>query len=123
MELGAFSISLAVRDLAASREFYGKLGFEPIGGDGASWQMLRNGTTLLGLFQGLFERNVLTFNPGWDPAQQGQAASMDVRDIRRALAARGLEVQHDTTGRSPEGPGAFLLVDPDGNPVLIDQHV
>ena len=122
MELGAFSVSLAVKDLAASRAFYEKLGFKPVMGDGARWQILRSGTTTIGLFQGMFERNTLTFNPGWDAANQPLAQFTDVREVQRQLRAQGLEpvlAADETTS----GPATVMVIDPDGNPVLIDQHV
>jgi catechol 2,3-dioxygenase-like lactoylglutathione lyase family enzyme len=122
MELGAFSISLAVKDLAASRAFYAKLGFEPAGGDGEHWQILRNGATVIGLFQGMFEDNILTFNPGWTQHCETLASFEDVRDLQRAVEARGL-VPTPRADESGDGPASFVLTDPDGNPVLIDQHV
>ena len=123
MQLGAFSISLAVQDLAASHAFYAKLGFEEIGGDAAqNWLILQSGDTVLGLFQGMFEKNVLTFNPGWNQRQETLAEFDDVRALQAELEARGLEL----VKRAEEdgaGPDSITLVDPDGNPVLIDQHV
>ncbi len=123
MDLGAFSISLTVKDLATSRAFYEKLGFEVIGGDpDRHWQILRNGTAIIGLFQGMFEKNILTFNPGWDQAAQPLNTFTDVRELQRALESKGVEiVQGVETGE--QGPGSFILVDPDGNPILVDQHV
>lgn len=123
MDLGAFSVSLAVKDIAASRQFYEKLGFEVVGGDPSQgWQILRNGTTTIGLFQGMFERNILTFNPGWDSDAQPVDSFTDVRDIQRQLKAAGVpfeqEAPEDTTG-----PASFILVDPDGNQIYVDQHV
>lgn len=123
MELGAFSISLAVDDLEVSRAFYEKLGFEKTGGDGEHYYMLRNAEgTLIGLFEGLFEKNILTFNPGFTQAMEQPEDFLDVRDIRDRLVAAGLEMardlEHDGTG-----PDSIVLEDPDGNPVLIDQHV
>ena len=123
MELGAFSLSLTVKDLAASREFYGKLGFEPRGGDGQQWQILSNGATLIGLFQGMFDKNMLTFTPGWDAMQNTPEGFIDVRELARTFKAEGLELSGDTTEQTPSGPASFMLMDPDGNPVLIDQHV
>lgn len=122
MELGAFSVSLAVKDLAASRAFYEKLGFEQVMGDAAqNWLILRNGTTTIGLFQGMFEKNILTFNPGWDPQAEALESFTDVRDLERMLRERGIEpVQSAAAG---DGPAHVVLEDPDGNPVLIDQHV
>lgn len=122
LELGAFSISLAVKDLEASRAFYGKLGFDEIGGDASqNWLILRNGTTVIGLFQGMFEGNILTFNPGWDQMAQNLDAFTDVREVQARLEEAGLELtmraDPDTTG-----PASVTLVDPDGNAVLIDQH-
>ncbi len=122
MELGAFSISLAVKDLAASRAFYEKLGFEQVMGDAAqNWLILRNGTTTIGLFQGMFEKNILTFNPGWNQQAEALESFTDVRDLERMLRERGIEpVQSAAAG---DGPSHVVLEDPDGNPVLIDQHV
>ncbi len=122
MNLGAFSVSLAVHDLETSRRFYEGLGFENAGGNpDEGWLMLRNGEHVLGLFQGMFERNLLTFNPGWDQQGRETEAFTDVRDIQRALRARGIEpvVTADQDGT---GPAAIMVVDPDGNQVLIDQH-
>lgn len=122
MNLGAFSISLAVADLEASRDFYGKLGFEPVGGDAAQhWLILRNGDHVIGLFQGMFERNLLTFNPGWTQQCDTLAEYTDVRELQRRLKAAGIEPVSEVDERG-SGPGSFVVVDPDGNPVLIDQH-
>jgi catechol 2,3-dioxygenase-like lactoylglutathione lyase family enzyme len=120
MRLGAFSVSLAVQDLAASRELYAKLGFEPAGGDGEHWQILRSGDTVLGLFQGMFEQNILTFNPRWDQQAQ-ESEGEDVRAIAARLREEGLDLVQETN-LDGEGPASFVLVDPDGNPVLFDQH-
>lgn len=123
MELGAFSVSLAVKDLKASREFYQKLGFEPVGGDPAhNWQILRNGTTTIGLFQGMFEQNILTFNPGWDAQAQPLGKFEDVRSIQKRLKGAGLKL-HSEVDESTTGKGSFTLIDPDGNAILVDQHV
>ena len=123
MELGAFSVSLAVKDLAASREFYQRLGFEPVGGDPKhNWQILRNGTTTIGLFQGMFEENILTFNPGWDAQAQPLVQFTDVREIQATLDQRSVECTKRADD-SNDGPTSLVIVDPDGNPVLIDQHV
>ena len=122
MELGAFSISLSVQDIAASRDFYAKLGFEPSGGDiEQKWLILRNGDHVIGLFQGMFERNMLTFNPGWDQHCGELPRFTDVREIQQELKRHGLPLatEADTTTR---GPASLMVVDPDGNPVLIDQH-
>jgi catechol 2,3-dioxygenase-like lactoylglutathione lyase family enzyme len=123
MDPGAFSISLAVRDLAASRAFYEKLGFRSLGGDVSKhYVILKNGAAVVGLFQGMFEGNILTFNPGWDSSAQPLPEFTDVREIRRRAAEQGLEVLHDTTGKTPSGPASFVLKDPDGNVLLFDQH-
>ena len=122
MELGAFSISLAVKDLDASRAFYETLGFENAGGDGEHWQILRNGTHVIGLFQGMFERNILTFNPGWDQNAQPLTSFRDVRDLQRELKRRGMKFAQEAD-ENGTGPASFVVVDPDGNPVLVDQHV
>ena len=123
MELGAFSVSLNVRDIEASRAFYEKLGFATVMGDaGQGWLIVRNGRTTIGLFQGLLDRNTLTFNPGWDPEASEIASFTDVRDIQRALRAAGLELDGEVD-ESGDGPGSIMLHDPDGNPIFIDQHV
>ena len=123
MELGAFSISLAVEDLEASRVFYEKFGFEVVGGDPSqNWQILRNGGHTIGLFQGMFERNILTFNPGWDEQARPIETFTDVRDLQRRLKAQGVPLVSEADEHST-GPASFVAVDPDGNPVLIDQHV
>ena len=120
MQLGAFSISLAVKDLDASRSFYEKLGFSVTGGDGEKYLIMINGTTIIGLFQGLFDRNILTFNPGLAQDTSRVEDFTDVRDIRASLVADGLEMSTDT---DPDGtgPASIVLVDPDGNPILVDQ--
>jgi catechol 2,3-dioxygenase-like lactoylglutathione lyase family enzyme len=123
MELGNFSISLAVRDLAASRAFYEKFGFKIFLGDASqNWLIMKNGDHVIGLFQGMFERNILTFNPGWDRNAQKLAAFTDVRELQRQLKARGVLFQQEAD-ESTTGPASFIAVDPDGNPVLVDQHV
>jgi catechol 2,3-dioxygenase-like lactoylglutathione lyase family enzyme len=123
MELGAFSVSLAVKDLQASKTFYGQLGFEPVAGDEAqNYLILRNGTTTIGLFQGMFEQNILTFNPGWDANAQPLDSFTDVREIQRELKSNGVNLDTEAD-ESTTGPASIVLVDPDGNPILIDQHV
>ena len=122
MQLGAFSISLAVKDIAASRAFDEKLGFEVFAGhQEQNWLILKHGEHLVGLFQGMFERNMLTFNPGWDQSAQPLESFSDVRELQRTLKSRGLvfEAEADETS---QGPAHFVLTDPDGNPVLVDQH-
>ena len=123
MRLGAFSISLSVKDIEASRQFYGKLGFEVIGGDQAQgWLILRNADEVtLGLFQGMFEGNLLTFNPGWDSDAQPLDAFDDVRAIQRHLKANGIALTSQAD-ESTHGPASITLTDPDGNAILIDQH-
>lgn len=120
--LGAFSISLAVKDLAASRAFYEKLGFDAFGGDGEHWLILKNGAATIGLFQGMFEKNIVTFNPGWNDDAEPLADFTDVRDVQKQLKAAGLSLVREADPQS-SGPASITLVDPDGNPVLIDQHV
>jgi catechol 2,3-dioxygenase-like lactoylglutathione lyase family enzyme len=123
MRLGNFSVSLAVKDLAASRAFYENLGFRAIGGNPAhNWLILQNETSTIGLFQGMFEKNVLTFNPGWDRACNTLGDFDDVRDIQRDLKARGMTLATQAD-ESTTGPASLMVIDPDGNPVLIDQHV
>lgn len=123
MELGAFSISLTVKDIQASKEFYEKLGFEFFGGDASqNWLILKNGDTVVGLFQGMFDKNMLTFNPGWDSNAQELDAFTDVREIQRQLKGKGVEFI-DEADESTTGPASFIVLDPDGNPILLDQHV
>jgi lactoylglutathione lyase len=122
MQLGAFSISLAVKDLSVSRAFYETLGFSVMGGDPAQgWLILHNGDTVIGLFQGMFDRNILTFNPGWDQGAQPLATFTDVRELQRQLKAAGLTLDQEAD-ETTSGPASFIVTDPDGNPVLFDQH-
>ena len=123
MELGAFSISLAVKDIEASRDFYEKFGFAIVGGDQSqNWLILRNGTCTVGLFQGMFKGNILTFNPGWDAEAQPLDDYTDVRELQRRLKANGVRLvaEADEDG---SGPSSFTALDPDGNAILVDQHV
>jgi predicted lactoylglutathione lyase len=123
MRLGNFCLSLAVKDIAASRAFYEKLGFKMVSGDQSkNWVVLQNETTKIGLFQGMFERNILTFNPGWDANKATLADFDDVRELQKTLKARGL-APDPVADESTTGPAYFMLTDPDGNPILIDQHV
>ena len=123
MELGAFSISLAVSDIRASKAFYEKLGFEVFGGDiSQNWLILKNGDHVIGLFQGMFEKNTLTFNPGWDSNARKLDAFTDIRDLQRHLKEQGMEFLSEAD-ESTTGPASFVVVDPDGNPILVDQHV
>ncbi len=123
MELGAFSVSLAVKDLEASRKFYEKFGFQAVAGNPAqNWLILKNGACVIGIFQGLFDRNILTFNPGWDGNAQQLAAFTDVRELQRRLKAQGVQLVNEAD-ESTTGPASFIAVDPDGNPILVDQHV
>ena len=123
MNLGAFSISLAVKDIAASRAFYEKLGFKQVGGDQTqNWLILRNGETTIGLFQGMFERNMLTFNPGWNGQAEPLQEFEDIRKIQKRLKANGLTLTSEAD-ESTTGPASLTLIDPDGNPILLDQHV
>ena len=123
MKLGAFSVSLAVKDMAASREFYSKLGFEMVAGDGENWTIVANESTVVGLFFGMFESNILTFNPGWEGLGEAVSEFTDVRELSKEMRALGLEPIGDTTGDTPSGPASFSIIDPDGNAVLFDQHV
>ncbi len=123
MELGAFSISLAVRDIAASRDFYEKFGFRATGGDASKgWLILKNGPHIIGLFQGMFEKNTLTFNPGWDNNAKQLATFTDVRELQRQLKAQGVTLVAEAD-ESTTGPAFLMAIDPDGNPILVDQHV
>ena len=123
MKLGNFSISLSVKDLQASKTFYAALGFEPIGGDDKQgWRILRNGDTVIGLFQGMFEKNMLTFNPGGKGDGETLDDFTDVRDLQRQLKSQGIELASEAD-ETTSGPASFTIIDPDGNPILIDQHV
>ncbi|HEY7575927.1 MAG TPA: VOC family protein [Thermoanaerobaculia bacterium] len=123
MELGAFSISLTVKDLEASRKFYEKFGFQKFAGDPAqNWLILKNGEHVIGLFHGMFERNILTFNPGWDQSARKLRKFTDVRELQRRLKADGVPLATEAD-ESSKGPASFMAVDPDGNPILVDQHV
>lgn len=123
MRLGNFLVSLAVKDLAASRAFYEKLGFRQVGGNPEkNWLVLQNGTSKIGLFQGMFDKNILTFNPGWNYKGDPITDFDDVRDLQKSIKARGL-APVTAADESSTGPASFMVVDPDGNPVLVDQHV
>ena len=123
MELGNFSVSLVVKDIAASRAFYDALGFTQMGGNQEQgWLILTNGTTVIGLFHGMFERNMLTFNPGWRSDCSELDSFTDVRELERRLVAAGIAITSSNTADSASGPAHISLVDPDGNPILIDQH-
>ncbi len=123
MELGAFSISLAVADMAAWRDFYAKLGFEMAAGDGETWTIMANGSHAIGLFHGMFDSNILTFNPGWTGLGEPVDEFTDVRELSRQLQSKGIETADDTTDETPRGPASFTVADPGGNAILIDQHV
>jgi catechol 2,3-dioxygenase-like lactoylglutathione lyase family enzyme len=123
MQLGAFSISLAVKDIHASKAFYEKLGFTTFGGEiEQNWLILKNGDTVIGLFQGMFEENILTFNPGWDQDAQAVESYTDVRELQRQLKDQGVAFASEAD-ESTTGPASFVVVDPDGNTILFDQHV
>jgi lactoylglutathione lyase len=123
MQLGNFSVSLAVKDIAASRDFYEKLGFAVFTGDASqNWLIMKNGDAIIGLFQGMFERNMLTFNPGWDSNAGPLPTFTDVRELQRRLRTQGVQFVSEAD-ESTTGPASFLVVDPDGNPILVDQHV
>ena len=123
MELGAFSVSLTVKDLEVSKTFYEKLGFQVFGGDVAqNWLIMKNGDHIIGLFQGMFEKNILTFNPGWDQNANKLDSFTDVRDLQREFKAQGIEFENEAD-ESTTGPASFMVIDPDGNLILVDQHV
>jgi catechol 2,3-dioxygenase-like lactoylglutathione lyase family enzyme len=123
MDLGTFSVSLAVKNLEASRAFYEKLGFKAFAGDAShGWLIMKNGDHAIGLFQGMFEKNILTFNPGWDSNAQQLASFTDVRELQRQLKAQGVQFIQEAD-ENTTGPASFVAVDPDGNQVLVDQHV
>jgi len=123
MQLGAFSVSLAVKDIQASKAFYEKLGFKAFAGEPEqNWLILKNGPHVIGLFQGMFQRNLLTFNPGWDQDAKKLPSFTDVRELQKQLKAQGVKLTTEAD-ESTKGPASFTLVDPDGNPILFDQHV
>lgn len=122
MQLGAFSVSLAVKDLQASMAFYQKLGFTMFAGNGKNYAIMKNGDYLIGLFQGMFEKNVLTFNPGWDQNAEKHESFTDVRDLQKQLRADGVTFSMEAD-ETTSGPASFMTADPDGNPILFDQHV
>lgn len=123
MHLGNFSVSLAVKDIEVSRAFYEKLGFTVWGGDQKqNWLILKNGSTVIGLFQGMFTRNILTFNPGWDSDAKQLPEFTDVRDLQRDLKAQGVQLLSEAD-EATAGPASFMVEDPDGNQILVDQHV
>lgn len=123
MELGNFSVSLAVKDIEASKQFYEKLGFTVFTGDQSqNWLIMKNGDCNLGLFQGMFEKNILTFNPGWDNKAQPLEAFTDVRELQRNLKERGIELIAEADENSV-GAASFMITDPDGNTILVDQHI
>jgi catechol 2,3-dioxygenase-like lactoylglutathione lyase family enzyme len=123
MELGNFSVSLAVKDIETSRLFYEKLGFTMFGGEQSeNWLIMKNGDVVIGLFQGMFEGNILTFNPGWDSNAQPVEHFTDVRELQRELKGRGISMITEADEGS-SGPASFMIVDPDGNTILFDQHV
>ncbi|KZK79849.1 Glyoxalase-like domain protein [Pseudovibrio sp. Ad13] len=124
MQLGAFSISLTVKDIKASISFYQKLGFacDPSCDGTDGWAIMKNGETIIGLFQGMFEKNMLTFNPGWDQEAQALDEFLDVRELQKRLKADGIEVHGQEADETTSGPASFTVIDPDGNPILIDQH-
>jgi lactoylglutathione lyase len=122
MKLGAFSVSLSVKDIRKSKEFYENLGFKTLGGDmDQNWLILKNESCVIGLFQGMFEKNILTFNPGWNGNAENLDSFTDVRELQKQLKEKGVKMltEADETG---EGPAHFTIEDPDGNPILIDQH-
>lgn len=122
MLLGAFSVSLTVKDIKVSKEFYEKLGFTAFHGEiEQKWLMMRNGDTVIGLFQDMFEKNIMTFNPGWDQNAENTETFTDVRDIQKDLKSKGIEFL-DQADEDTEGPENFIILDPDGNPIMLDQH-
>ena len=123
MVLGAFSVSLNVKDIQTSKSFYENFGFQVFGGDESqNWLIMKNGSCTIGLFQGMFEKNILTFNPGWDENATKLDSFTDVRELQRQLKAKGIKIETEAD-EEVSGPGSFVVVDPDGNPILVDQHV
>lgn len=123
MKLGAFSISLAVKDIHASKAFYEQLGFTQMGGNiEQNWLILKNGSTVIGLFQGMFPKNILTFNPGWDQDANALESFTDVRQLQQDLKSKGVQFESEAD-ETTSGPASFIVLDPDGNPILVDQHI
>lgn len=122
MKLGGFSVSLSVKDLKASREFYETLGFKVFAGDPENYLIMKNEETLIGLFKGIFENNILTFNPGWDANAQKLNGYKEVRSMQKHLKENGIQLQQETD-ENGSGPVSFVVLDPDGNAILFDQHV
>ena len=123
MELGAFSVSLSVKDIQASKAFYEKLGFTMRAGAlDQNWVVMKNGPHIIGLFQGMFDKNMLTFNPGWNQEKEAVDPFTDVRELQKQLKAKGLTLTTEAD-ETTTGPAYFMLTDPDGNPILVDQHV
>lgn len=123
MDLGVFSVSLTVKDIHKSKSFYEKLGFSVFGGDiTQNWLIMKNDDAVIGLFQGMFEKNILTFNPGWNSNAEKLNSFTDVRDIQGQLKRKGITLDTEAD-ESSSGPASFIVVDPDGNPILVDQHV
>ena len=123
MILGAFSVSLNVKDIQTSKSFYENLGFRVFGGDvSQNWLIMKNGSCTIGLFQGMFEKNILTFNPGWDEGATKLDSFTDVRELQRKLKTKGVKIETEADEETP-GPASFVVIDPDGNPILVDQHV
>lgn len=122
MKLGAFSVSLNVKDIHASKLFYEKLGFTTLGGDiNQNWLILKNGDCVIGIFQGMFEKNILTFNPGWNQNAENLESFTDVRELQKQLKEKGMDILTEAN-ESSEGPAYFTIEDPDGNQILVDQH-
>jgi lactoylglutathione lyase len=122
MKLGAFSVSLTVKDIYASKSFYENLGFTALGGDiTQNWLIMKNESCVIGLFQGMFEKNILTFNPGWNENAENLDSFTDVRDLQKQLKEKGIKILTEADETS-EGPASFIIEDPDGNPILFDQH-
>ena len=122
MELGAFSVSLSVKDINKSKSFYENLGFQVFGGDiTQNWLIMKNESCIIGLFQGMFEKNILTFNPGWNENAENLNSFTDIRDIQNQLKENGIKILSEAD-ETTEGPASFTIEDPDGNPILVDQH-
>jgi lactoylglutathione lyase len=123
MKLGAFSVSLSVKDIHKSKAFYEDLGFQVFGGDSTqNWLIMKNESSVIGLFQGMFEKNILTFNPGWNQNADNIDSFTDIRDLQKQLKAEGMKMLTEAD-ESSVGPASFTIEDPDGNPILVDQHV
>ena len=124
MKLGVFSLSITVKDIKISKEFYENIGFTVFGGNmEQNWLIMKNGNAVIGLFQGMFDKNMLTFNPGWDENANTLENFDDVRQIQKHIKSKGIKIETEEIAENTSGPASLMIIDPDGNPILIDQHI